>query len=206
MRSTTDSPNVNRLLSQLLEGETSALGELMGAHRPYLRRIVELRMDAALRRRVDPSDVVQETQLVVAQRIDDFLSRRPISFRLWLRSAALEQLLMLRRRHIGAQKRSLNREMALSDQSSIILAEQFLAERPSQVLQRSELLEQVRQAVTELGDRDREIIMLRHIEELTNGEVAELLGLDESTASQRYGRAVIRLRDRLVKRGIASGI
>ena len=204
MRSFNDSTGTDRLLGRISNGEHSALEELMDSHRRYLRRVVELRMDSDLRRRVDPSDVVQETHLVATQRIDDFLSRRPISFRLWLRGAALERLLMLRRRHIGAQKRSINREVSLSEQSSIMLAQRFVGERPSQVMERGELLEHVRHAVAELGERDREIILLRHVEELTNSEVAELLELDESTASQRYGRAVIRLRDRLVERGFTS--
>ena len=149
--------------------------------------------------------MVQETQLLASERIDDFLSRRPISFRLWLRGTALEQLISLRRRHIGATKRSVRREATLTNQSSMLLARRLFAGRPSQVLQRQELLDQVRRTISELGEQDREILLLRHIEELSNSEVAELLAIDQSAASRRYGRAIIRLRDKLVEQGISRG-
>ena len=178
----------------------------MVGYRRYLRRVVELRMDPELRQRVDPSDVVQETQLLASQRIDDFLARRPISFRLWLRGTALEQLISLRRRHVVAEKRSVRREAILNNQSSMLLARRLFAGRPSQVLRRQELLDKVRRTISELDQQDREILLLRHIEELSNGEVAELLGIEQSAASRRYGRAIIRLRDKLIDQGLSSGI
>ena len=203
MCSASDSTNTDRLLQRVADGQTSALDELMTGYRQYLRRLVELRIDPELRLRVDASDVVQETQLAASERIDDFLARRPISFRLWLRGTALERLISLHRRHVGAQKRSLRREVALTDQSSLLLARRLLVDRPSQAAQQHELLEQVRRTVAELGEQDREILLLRHIEELSNAEVADLLAIEKSAASRRYGRAVIRLREKLVERGIS---
>jgi RNA polymerase sigma-70 factor (ECF subfamily) len=197
--------DTDRLLKRVSDGQSSALEELMAGSRRYLHRVVDLRIDPDLRPRVDPSDVVQETQLLASQRIDDFISSRPISFRLWLRGLALEQLLILHRRHVGAKKRSLRRDLRLSDQSSMMLARRLFADRPSQALQRKELVEQVRRSVSELSEQDREIMLLRHIEELSNTEVAELLAIKESAASRRYGRAIFRLRDKLVAQGISRG-
>jgi RNA polymerase sigma-70 factor (ECF subfamily) len=203
MGSASDSTNTDRLLQRVADGQTSALDELMGDYRQYLRRLVELRIDPELRLRVDASDVVQETQLAASERIDDFLARRPISFRLWLRGTALERLISLHRRHVHAQKRSLKREVALTDQSSLLLARRLFHDRPSQALQQQELLDQVRRIVSELSEPDREILLLRHVEELTNSEVADLLAIERSAASRRYGRAVIRLRNKLVEHGIS---
>jgi RNA polymerase sigma-70 factor (ECF subfamily) len=203
MSSASDSTNTDRLLQRVADGQRSALDELMGDYRQYLRRLVELRIDPELRLRVDASDVVQETQLAASERINDFLARRPISFRLWLRGTALERLINLHRRHVGAQKRSLKREVALTDQSSLLLARRLFYDRPSQALQQQELLDQVRRIVSELSEPDREILLLRHVEELSNSEVADLLAIEKSAASRRYGRAVIRLREKLVEHGIS---
>jgi RNA polymerase sigma-70 factor (ECF subfamily) len=205
MSSEDDSSATDRLLQRVSAGESGAVDELLAAYRRYLRRVVELRMDAELRTRVDPSDVVQETQLIASRRIDEFLARRPTSFRLWLRRKTLEQLVTLRRRHVEAEKRSLRREVPLSDQSSLLLSRQLLVPRASQVEQRKELLEQIRSAVAEIGDQDREMLLLRHVEELNNSEVAELLEIEPKTASKRYGRAVRRLRERLLEQGISRG-
>ena len=205
MCSASDSTNTDRLLQQLADGQETAMDQLLAGYHRYLRRVVELRIDPELRQRVDPSDVVQETQLLASQRIGDFLSRRPISFRLWLRGTALEQLISLRRRHVDAAKRSVRREVNLTHQSSMMLAKRLFAGRPSQVLRRQELLEQVRRTISDLAESDREILLLRHVEELSNTEVAELLAIDKSAASRRYGRAIIRLRDKLVEQGISSG-
>jgi RNA polymerase sigma-70 factor (ECF subfamily) len=203
MSSASDSIETTRLLQRVADGNEGALDELLVLYARYLRRVVELRMEPELRARVDPSDAVQETQLAVIRRIDDFLFRRPTSFRLWLRGKALEQLVSLRRRHLAAQKRSVRREVRLSDQTSQILVRQFLDPRPSEVVQRRELLGQIRRAVSDLGENDREMLLLRHVEELRNSEVAELLGVDQKAASKRYGRAVRRLRERLVDMGIS---
>ncbi len=192
-----DSTHTDRLIQQAIAGDTAAADQLFASYRVYLRKVIDLRMDDELRVRVDPSDVVQETQLVASQRMDDFLARRPTSFRIWLRRKALEQLVDIRRRHLTAAKRSVRREVILSDRSSLAIARSLFLEAPSQRIRRQEQAERVRAAMRTLSERDREVLLLRHVEELSNREVAEVLQMDTGTASQCYGRALRRLREKL---------
>lgn len=203
-----DSAQTRNLLDQLRSGDAEALDRLFIQHQQYLLRVVELRLDRKLRTRVDASDIVQETHLEVARRMDDYLRRRPMSFRLWLRKTAQERMIMIRRRHLDAQQRAVGREVALPDRSSIALARQLLAggPSPSQQARRRELAGQVREAVEQLPEADRKIVLMRNFEELTNKEVAELLQIDSVAASKRYGRALLRLRNVLVERGLSGSI
>jgi RNA polymerase sigma-70 factor (ECF subfamily) len=196
-----DPANEESLLARVGAGDRAALEELLALHRPLMRRVAEVRMDAALRGRLDPSDVVQEAQLEVARRMDDFLERRPMPFVLWLRQTTLENLLRLRRRHLSAECRSVARELPLPEGSSVFLAKLALAEDPAalQSLVARELAERVSAAVAELPDADREVLLLRCYEELTNQESAAVLGIDPNTCSQRFGRSIIRLRRLLVR-------
>jgi RNA polymerase sigma-70 factor, ECF subfamily len=187
-----DTSETDRLLAQLEQGDRECLGRLLTLHREYVKRVVELRMGEDLRGRVDPSDVVQETQLVVLRRIDDFLQRRPTAFRVWLRRKVLEQIVDTRRHHLAA-KRSVRRQFRLSDASSLSLAQQLMVSRPSQIARRKETAQLVRAAIERMGETDREILLLRHIEELTNSEAAEALEIDPGTARKRHGRAIRRL-------------
>lgn len=196
-----DSNTTDDLLARLDHGDRSAFSPLIALHRNYLKKVIDSRMEPDLRRRVDPSDVVQEAQLAASQRIDYFLEKRPASFRIWLRSTALERLIDLRRRHL-AEKRSVRRDRQLSDASSMALARHLLDGRPSQQIRRRELAEQVREAILDLAEFDCEILLLRQIEELSNAEAAEVLHIDPATARKRLGRAMIRLTDVLSKRGI----
>lgn len=201
-----NSEQTQRLLELAGTGDPGAFEQLCSEHRPYLRQVVELRMDARLRARVDPSDVVQEAQLEAFRRLVDYLERRPLSFRLWLRKTAYERLLMAQRQHCAA-RRAVGREAALPDASSVQLADQFLASitSPSQRLARSEVAQQVRRAVALLSELDREVIVLRNLEGLSNQEAAEVLGIEPAAASQRYGRALLRLRKLLIDEGISEG-
>jgi RNA polymerase sigma-70 factor (ECF subfamily) len=189
-------------LERIEQGDAAALDELIHLHRAYLLRVVELRMEDALRGRVDPSDVVQETQMVAAQRIHDFLRRRPTSFRIWLRRKALEQIVNQRRRHLRAQKRSVRREMSLSEASSLALAGRVVTLTPSRVVANRELAAVVQEAIGQMKNADSEILLLRHVEELSNAETAELLGIDVDTARKRHGRAFRRLCERLAAAGV----
>jgi RNA polymerase sigma-70 factor (ECF subfamily) len=193
------------LLRRLQSGDANALDRLFTHHRPYLRRVVELRLDPKLRARVDASDVVQETELEVARRIDDYLRRQPMSFRLWLRKTAHQRVLMVHRRHLQAFRRAAGREVPLPEGSSIALAQQLLAggPSPSQAARRRDVARRVRQAVGTLDEADREIILMRNFEELTNQEVAEALGIAPVAASKRYGRALLRLKDVLIEHGLS---
>jgi RNA polymerase sigma-70 factor (ECF subfamily) len=187
-----DSPHTEELLRRISRGDSAALEQLLLLERDYLRRLVDLRMEDDLRRRVDPSDVVQETLVVVSRKVQDFLDRRPTSFRLWIRRKAIERLIELRRKHRAA-KRSVGRELRLSDASSMAVARCFLGESPSQVADRRELAHRARAAIQTLNEVDREVLLLRHVEELSNAEVADLLEIAPDTASKRYGRAIRRL-------------
>jgi RNA polymerase sigma-70 factor (ECF subfamily) len=199
-----DSLETQRLLQRARAGETEARDRLMDRHRAYLRRLVEVRLDPKIRARVDPSDVVQEAQMEAARRLDGYLKRRPMPFRLWLRQIAYDRLLMLRRHHLNAARRAVDREVALPDHSSIQLARQVLAAEwtPSQQLVQRELVRRVHEAVAGLPEGEREVLIMRNLEGLSNQEAAEVLGIDPATASRRYGRALISLRDILRQSGL----
>ena len=122
-----DSEETERLLRQAQAGEAQAFERLFAGHRPYLRRLVELRLDPRLGPRVDASDVVQEAHLEALRRLGAYLERRPLPFRLWLRQIARDCALKARRHHLGAARRDLAREVALPEQSSLALAEQLAA-------------------------------------------------------------------------------
>ena len=200
-----DSDQTSNLLERVADGDPVALERLLQLHRPYLRRLIAIRMGPALTARVDASDVVQETQAVIAKRIADFIERRPTSFRIWIRRKALEQLVDQQRRHIGSQKRSILKEQQMSDVSSIAIARKLLSNSPSQILSKIELQEQVRDLIDQLSDKDREMLSLRHVEGLSNNEVADLLAIDPNTGRQRYGRAVRRLHQLLAQNEISLG-
>lgn len=182
----------DKLLERLKAGEKTAAGELLERERNYLRRFIELRLDSDLRSRVDPSDVVQETLMAVGERIDEFVKNRPMSFRLWVRRKAEDKLVELRRKHL-ARKRSVGREIHLTDASSMLIARGWLHQSPSHIAQQEEQSKRVRQAIQSLDEKDREVLLLRHVEQLANTEVAELLEITTDAASKRYGRAVKRL-------------
>jgi RNA polymerase sigma-70 factor (ECF subfamily) len=199
-----DSDETQRLLLQVRVGAAHARDLLFERHRPYLRRLIALRLDPNLRPRVDPSDVVQEAQLEAFRRLDAYLRQPALPFRLWLRQIAYDRLLMLRRYHVEAAKRATGRESPFPDRSSLLLARQFLAtgSSPSQHLIRREFVRRVREAVQHLPDDDREVLILRKLEGLSNQETAGVLDIDPATASRRFGRAVLRLRDLLVQSGL----
>jgi RNA polymerase sigma-70 factor, ECF subfamily len=190
-----DSEETCRLLGQVEAGDRTAFDRLFARHRSGLLRVVESRFDPRVRARVDASDVVQDTQLEAFRRLPDYLARRPMPFRLWLRKTAQEQLLVARRRHIKANCRTVSREVPLPEKSSLRLARPFLAagSTPSQQLDRVELARRVKQAVALLTEADQEILLLRTDEGLSNQEAAYVLGLDPAAASKRHGRAVLRL-------------
>ena len=199
-----NSCDTERLLRQAQGGDGQAFEDLFARHRAYLRQVVAVRLDPRIRPRLDPSDVVQEAQLDAFRRFGDFLERRPMSFRLWLRKTTCERLLMLRRYHRNAARRSVDKEVGLPDGSAFILVNQLLAggSAPSQRLQRSESARRIRNVMAQLQEADREILLMRNLEALSNQEVAEVLQIEPSAASQRYGRALLRLRKLLQANGL----
>ena len=199
-----DSPETARLLDQARGGQRCALGKLLTLHRAYLKQLVELRLDTRLRPRVDPLDVVQEAQLEAIRRFDDYLRQPTLPFRLWLRQLAADRLLMLRRYHAGTARRAVGREVGLPEESSLTLAKQLLApgSSPSQRVHQQELARRVRQAVAQLPDADREVLLMRTFEGLSFEEVALTLGIEPTTARKRHGRALLRLGKLLADGGL----
>ena len=183
MAECSESEQTERLIDLASLGDQCAINELFDIHRAYLRRVIEPRLEDDLRRRVDPSDVIQETQLEATRRLKEYLAKRSVPFRIWLRRTAIEQLVNLRRKHVLAAKQTVHRESRLPDHSSIAPAHKLLSGRPSQIMQKQELAQQVLAAIGRMGELDREILLLRHIEELSNQETAALLEIDSATAS-----------------------
>ncbi len=148
--------------------------------------------------------MVQETQLEAYRRLDDFLQRDPMPFRLWLRKTLDERLTMLERRHLGASRRAVDREAWPADGKSAWLVERFTGvdPSPSQVFVQDELAHRVRDAIAALAALDREILLLRTFEALSYGEIAYLLKIDAATARKRHGRALLRLHETLTKHGL----
>jgi RNA polymerase sigma-70 factor (ECF subfamily) len=200
-----NSPETDRLLAQARQGEAAAVEKLLETHRAPLRRMIGLRLDPALAGRVDASDIVQEVLLEVSQRLDEYLRNPAMPFHLWLRHIARDHMIDAHRRHRLAQRRSLDRERplapaALADQSSLDLAAQFIDREitPASAAVREELHRRMEAALAQLDEDDREVILMRHYEQLSNQEVAQALGLTEAAASMRHLRAVRRLRSLLL--------
>jgi RNA polymerase sigma-70 factor (ECF subfamily) len=196
-------PDTEQLLTRAAAGDASARGELLQRYRQRLHALIALRLDRRLAARVDPSDVIQETLTKAAQQLSDYLKRRPLPFYPWLRQLALDKLIDESRRHIHAQRRSVQREQgplgALPDGSVLELAQRLFSpgSSPSARLRRAELAEQVQAALRQLPERDRELLVLRHLEQLQPREIAAILGLSEGAVYTRYLRAVRRLQDLL---------
>jgi RNA polymerase sigma-70 factor (ECF subfamily) len=201
---TPDSTETLDLLDEARTGHRPAFDRLLARHRPDLLQFVELRMDPRIRGRVDPSDVVQETQLEVYRRLGDFLDRRPMPFHVWLRKTAYERLLMARRQHVEAAQRAVGRERPLTDRSSLLFARRILARgsTPRRSLGRRELVRRLHQALAELPDDDREILVMRNLEERSYQEIACIVDIEPAAARQRHGRALIRLHALLAADGL----
>jgi RNA polymerase sigma-70 factor (ECF subfamily) len=200
----TDSAATRRLLEGVRLGNPQAFVRLFAQHRALLLRLVELRLDSRLRGRVDPSDIVQETYLEAYRRLDHYLEKPGLPFRQWLRQIAYDHTRKASRQHRTTQQRTVDREIPLQELSSLRLAEQLLAggSTPSQRLDRQELAGRVRQALDQLPEADRELLILRHFEGLSNQEAAGLLGLEPGTVSKRHGRALLRLHKLLLEGGM----
>ena len=185
---------------RLTDGDPQALAELFSRHRERLWRIVHFRLDRRLAGRIDPEDILQEAYLDAAQRIQHYRDDSPASSFLWLRMIVTQTMIDLHRRHLGAQRRDARREVpvercAFPQATSMSLASQLLGHltSPSQAAMRAELSDQLEQVIAQMDPIDREVLALRHFEELTNSEVAQTLGIQVKAASIRYVRALKRL-------------
>jgi RNA polymerase sigma-70 factor (ECF subfamily) len=190
-----DSQQTEALLARAAAGDPSAAAQLLARHRDKLSEFVEAHLDPMLRTRVDASDVVQEAQLEASRRLPDFLARRPMPFRLWLRRMAYERLLMLRRQHVDAARRSVEREVHLPDRSSLVLAQNIIdpGGSPSKGLHLQEQAQRVQQALSQLKEANREVLLMRHYDGLSYDEIACIVGIEAATARKRAGRALVRL-------------
>ena len=195
-----DSAETQQLLRGIRAGDRRAFDRLFERHRAYLRQVIELRIDPKLKPRFDPSDVVQEAQLDAFERLADYLARKPMPFRVWLRRTAHERLLRIREQHVKAACRAVGREIRLPDRSSLQLA-QALARgpTPSQQASRRELARQVRHAVARLSETDREVLLMRTFEDLSYRDVGHVLGIEPTAARKRHGRALLRLQAMLAE-------
>ena len=194
-----DSHQTKRLLERAGGGDHAAFDQLFELHRKSLKKLVSLRMDARLQTRLDPSDIVQETQMVAFRRFRDYLKRRPMPFRLWIRKTAQQQVCDAQRTHIERRRRSVLREEAGLSRSSRLVARGLLSAHssPHEKLQRREQERRVAAAVAELSDADREIVVMRNVEGLSFEEIAPILDMQPAAIRQRYGRALIKLRAKL---------
>jgi len=194
------------LLHRLKRGDREALAALFSQHRDRLARAIRFRLDRRLQPRLDIEDILQEVYLNSAQRLEHFDGASAQSFFIWLRLVAGQTLIDLHRRHLGAQARDAGREVRVQgfqypQSTSTSLALELAANRtsPSQAAIRGEMSEQMEEAIESMDAIDREILALRHFEELTNSEVAEVLGIEQKAASIRYIRALGRLKQILVR-------
>jgi RNA polymerase sigma-70 factor, ECF subfamily len=199
----TKEPGINTLeeLRQGLE-DPQALGRIWQKHADRLLRVVRLRMDRRLKGRVDPADVLQEAFLDVQARLPEYLNKPDLPVFLWLRFLTGQRLQLIHRHHLGAQMRDAGREVslhhgAMPQATSVSLAAQLLGRFTSvtQAVQRAEMQLILQDAINALDPLDREILALRHFEELSNEETAQVLGIKASAASSRHVRALKRLRD-----------
>jgi RNA polymerase sigma-70 factor, ECF subfamily len=196
-----DTIETDDLLKRAEQADAQAVERLWDRHREPLRRMIHLRLDHQLGRRVDASDVVQEVLLEANRRLNSYLRKPEMPFHLWLRQIASDHVIDQHRRHRGAARRSLDREQpmvagAFPDQSSVELAAQLRDPGPTPLAAalRSELERRFQDALQQLDEGDREVILLRHFEHLSNSEVARVLGLSEAAAGMRYLRAIRRVR------------
>src|SRR5262245_4026227 len=191
-----------RLLRQAAQGDPASWNALLARHRDRLRRMVALRFDPRLQGRLDASDVIQEAYLEASTRLDEYLRDPKLPFFLWLRFLTGQKLVTLHRQHLAVQMRDAGREVllyrgTLPETSSAALAAQLMGHepRPSEAAVRAERKLRLQEALNSLDPLDREVLALRHFEQLSRAEIAQVLGISEAAASKRYLRALKRLKD-----------
>jgi RNA polymerase sigma-70 factor (ECF subfamily) len=197
---TVQPPDTDWLIEQASRGQTAASDQLLLRHRERLRHMISVRLDRRLAARVDPSDVIQETLAVAARKLPGYLRDRPLPFYPWLRSIAWERVVKLHQRHLKAQRRSVTREEpqlpGLPDESALELAQRLIdsGTSPSLRVEQNELRGQVRLALGRLRQTDREILVLRYLEQMSNKEIAAALEISEGALKMRHLRALTSLK------------
>ena len=201
-----DENTIAELLERARNGDRKALGALLEGQKPRLERLLALRLDGRLRGRVEPADIIQEAFLEASLRLEAYLRDPTMPFYLWLRFITMQRLQAIYREHLRSQKRDARREVSLDEAPHPEAGSEALATRllgnvstPSQRAMRAEVLLRLRQTLDTMDPDDREVIALRHFEQLGNADVARVLGIQESAASKRYVRAIARLKDLLAR-------
>ena len=196
-------PEQSEIIQQLQSGREEALAELYLLVRERLRRVIDFRLDYRLGGRVSHSDVLQETYVRASQRIESYLQKPDMPFFVWLRLEANQRMLEIHRFHFGAEKRDIRREVKLQGKqegqgnTSVQLAAHLVGQMTSAsgVFEKARQIEALEKTLSEMNDTDREVIALRHFEELSNIEAAKVLGIAPEAASKRYIRALKRLKE-----------
>jgi RNA polymerase sigma-70 factor, ECF subfamily len=206
-----NSGETNRLLRCVADGDRESWGTLLTRHEEKLRRMVAFRLDQRLQGRIDPRDVLQEVYLAASEHRAEYLRQPPMPFFLWMRGIVGNKLRELHRHHLGTQRRDACREVSLyrgtmPGASSAALAAQLLghATRPSEAAIRAEVKVRLQEALNTMDPLDREVLALRHFEQLTPAETAQVLGIKEKAAGMRYLRALKRLKEILT--GLPGGL
>jgi RNA polymerase sigma-70 factor (ECF subfamily) len=198
---TGNSSATNRVLEQATQGNGQVLGTLLARHQNRLRRMVALRLDRRLQGRIDPSDVIQEAYLEASTRLAEYVRNPTMPFFLWIRFLAGQKLVTLHRHHLGVQMRDAAQQVplyhgSLPEASSAALAAQLLGHEvhPSEAAVRAETKARVQEALDSMDPLDREVLALRHFEQLSRAEIAQVLGVSDAAAGKRYIRALERLK------------
>ena len=198
---TTPADDADGLVRRATSGDEAALAALFEQARPRLRQMVRLRLDRRLQGRLDPDDVLQEAYLDFARRLPEYAADPRMPFFLWLRFLTGQKLTDVHRHHLGTRMRDARQEVSLHrgafpQASSASLAARLLGRltSASRVAARAEIQLRVQEALNELDPIDREVLALRHFEQLSNDETAVVLELSKTAASNRYIRALKRLK------------
>ena len=196
----------DRLIDQLRSGDEDALAEVFSHYRQRLRQIIRFRLDYRIAGRISDSDVLQETFIAAVKRLDHYSKRDQMSPFLWLRLVLGQQLVDLHRQHLQAGMRDVRKEVSIqqhvpSPHTSMAIAAHLVgrATGVSELVSRAEQIERLESTLNEMDPIDREVIALRHFEELSNAETAEVLKIEPAAASKRYVRAMTRLGELMEK-------
>jgi RNA polymerase sigma-70 factor (ECF subfamily) len=197
-----NSEPIDDLIQLAAQGDEPAVSSLLSRYRDRLRKMVQLRLDRRLFGRVDASDIVQEATIEAVRRLPEYVETRPMDFFLWLRQLAAQKLIDAHRHHLGAEKRDAGREVslyrkAMPEATTAALASQLLGRltSPTQAIQRAELQIRVQEALNSLAPVDREVLVLRLFERLSNSQTADELGISKSAASKRFIVALKRVKE-----------
>lgn len=187
---------VDQIVARMREGKPLALAELFELFQDRLLRLIDVRINPHLRARIDPDDILQEAYVDAAQRVEGFLADSSASPAVWLRLIVLQRLQLMVRSHLLTQKRDSRREVPFGNNSRARFGSGIAGSftTPSKVASRNESIEKVELLLSEMPEPDREILTLRHFEQLSNKEVAEVLGISVTAANNRYTRAITRLK------------